>query len=394
MKKLLLIVLCVIYVKGFSQITVSTLTSEFNGAGGITLDNNGNLYIADFGDFLGGPDTDGIPNNVMKLDTDLNLTVYADDFTGASGNEFGPDGFLYQADIRDNGVYKIVNGSRELYASAGLVLPVGIAFDSSGNLYVCNCGANNIRKITPDGTSTVFSTGNGLFACPNGMTIDEDDNLYVVNFSNPFVVKITPDGNATNIGSTGFGNGHVDYDVNTNNLYIASFGGNKIFALNLDNLENGVFEIAGTGVAGNDDGDAFSATFSAPNGIAVSSDGDSIFVNSSATLNNANLNPQLVRVLTNVLSLSTNEYNLADNFKAYPNPVNDVFSIELNQFGNLEGLEVKIWDINGRTVMHRTDFDTNESILTLDLSSLNSGVYFYTIKSRMRTPKKGKLIKK
>ena len=394
MKKLLLIVLCALCANGYSQITVSTLTTEFNGAGGIVLDDSGNLYIADFGDFLGGPDNDGIPNNVMKLDTDLNLTVYADDFTGASGNEFDSNGVLFQADIRDNAVYKIINGSREFYASAGLISPVGIAFDSSDNLYVCNCGASNVRKIEPDGTSTVFSTGNGFFACPNGMTIDEDNNLYVVNFSNPFIVKITPDGTATNIGNTGFGNGHVDYDVNTNNLYIASFGGNKIFYLDLDDLGSGAIEIAGTGVAGNDDGDAIDATFSAPNGIAVSKTGDSIYVNSSVTLNNANLNPQYVRLLTNVSSLSANKYKFEGDVKAYPIPAKNEFILESSLIATTNNVSVTIRDINGRTINKFTQFNGSEpSKLRVDTSSLQAGVYFYSLESGKRTLKTGKFIK-
>ncbi|EDP71618.1 hypothetical protein FBALC1_04002 [Flavobacteriales bacterium ALC-1] len=383
----------------FAQITVSTITPSFNGSGAVTIDEAGNIYIGDFGDFLGGPDTDGIPNNVMKLDTNLNLTVFANDFTGASGNEFDSNGILYQADIRDNAVYKIVNGSRELYTSQGLFSPVGIAFDSNDNLYVCNCGVSNIRKITPDGTSTLFSTGNGLLACPNGMTIDENGNLYVVNFSNTNIVKIQPDGTATNIGNTVGGNGHIDYDVNTNNLYIASFGTNLIYYLDLDNLTSGTSIIAGTvvagtgmGVAGNDDGSALSSTFSAPNGIAVSKTGDSLYINSSATLNNNNLNPQYVRLLTNVLStLSLNDYEAATNeLKIYPNPVKDTFMIESN-FANTNDLSIKIWDMNGKNIEFNATSEASK--LKVDVSKLKSGMYFYCIKAKTRKIKIGKLIK-
>jgi len=167
----------------FSQINVRTISQPFNGSGGLSIDQMGNLYIGDFGDFLGDLDADSVPNNVMKLDSELNLSVFSSEFTGASGNEFDSNGILYQADVRDNAIYRIVNGSRELYHSKGLITPVGIAIDSKDNLYVCNCNVNNIRKITPDGTSTIFSSKNKLLACPNGITIDENDNLYVVNFS-------------------------------------------------------------------------------------------------------------------------------------------------------------------------------------------------------------------
>lgn len=396
MRKLYFITFLFLSTTVSAQINVSTLTPTFKGSGGVTIDDTGNVYIADFGDFLGGPDTDGNLNFVMKLDGNLNLTIYADDFTGASGNEFDANGVLFQADIRDNSVYKIVNGSRVLYASQGLSSPVGIAFDSNNNLYVCNCGLSNIRKITPAGVSTIFSTGNGLFSCPNGMTIDENDNLYVVNFSNSNIVKIDTSGTATNIGNTAGGNGHVDYDINTNHLYIASFGTNLIYYLDLDNTGAGATILAGTGVAGNDDGPAMSATFSAPNGVAVSKTGDSLYINSSATLNNANLNPQYVRLITNVLStLSTNELENSDrDIHVYPNPTNTELCIESNHAFSPYSLSVKIWDLNGNIVNSLPEINSNSVLkVDVDVSALESGVYFYSIKSGEKKVKMGKLIK-
>ena len=398
----LYIILVFISTSALGQITVTTVTPTFNGSGGVTIDSTGQVYIGDFGDFLGGPDTDGIPNNVMKLDKDLNLTIVADDFTGASGNEFNSEGILFQADIRDNAVYKIVDGARELYASEGLVLPVGIAFDAEDNLYVCNCGANNIRKITPEGVSTMFFAGNGLLGCPNGMTIDENGNLYVVNFSNPFIVKIEPDGTASNIGNTAAGNGHIDYDLNTNHLYIASFGAHLIYYLDLDDLDEGARIIAGTGVPGNDDGEALSATFSAPNGIAVTKNGDSLYVNSSATLNNANLNPQYVRVLSNVLETLSNDNgttdveDVADNiYKTYPNPTTDTFTIESNLSIRTDGLMIRVWDVNGNTVQSINKFNSAQtSKIIIDTSLFPTGVYFYSVKSKEGKLKHGKILKK
>jgi len=394
MKKLLLFVLYIICIQVNSQIQVSTLTSTFKGSGGVTIDNNGIVYIGDFGDFLSGPDTDGIPNNVMQLDTDLNLSILANDFTGASGNEFDSNGVLYQADIRDNAVYSIVGGSRVLFSSTGLVLPVGIAFDSNDNLFVCNCGNNTIRKITPGGVSTLFSSGSGLLGCPNGMTIDEDDNLYIVNFSNPFIVKIEPDGTVTNIGSTTAGNGHIDYDQNTKNLYIASFGGNQLFYLNIETLNSGL--MAGTGVAGNLDGPALSATFSAPNGIAVSKTGDSIYVNSSATLNNSNLNPQYVRLLSNVLSvLSTDDYEIPiSKVKAYPNPAADILTLESNALSSMENLSVTLLDMKGRVVKKVKELEiSGQKLINIDVSKLTAGIYFYSINENVNSLHTGKFIK-
>ena len=40
------------------------------------------------------------------------------------------------------------------------MIPIGLAFDTAGNLYVANAGNNTITKVTPAGvTSTFVSSG-------------------------------------------------------------------------------------------------------------------------------------------------------------------------------------------------------------------------------------------
>ncbi|GGG37887.1 hypothetical protein GCM10011344_43430 [Dokdonia pacifica] len=375
-----------------NEVVVTTITSEFSGSGGISIDSEGNLFIADFGDFLGMADPDGIPNNILQLDTDLNLTVYATDFIGASGNDFDSEGTLYQSDIRASAIYKIVDGERILVTATGIVAPVGIVFDSNDNFYVCNCGNNTIRKVTPDGTSTQFASGD-MFTCPNGITVDEDDNLYVSNFANPDIIKITPDGTITKIGETFSGNGHIDYDPNTRNLYIASYGGHQIFYLNIDNPV--MTDLAGTGVRGNDDGAGETATFSTPNGIAVSDDGTTIFVNCAVPLDGAVINPQILRQID--ITLSVNDTDLGINqVKTYPNPVTDVFTIETELPINTNNITIKIIDMVGKVVMDIRDISPENTTLkqSIDISEMATGNYIYTISNDSKQLYSGQLIKK
>ncbi len=42
-------------------------------------------------------------------------------------------------------------------ASAGLYDPTGLAFDSSGNLYVANYNSNTVSEVTPSGTVSTLS---------------------------------------------------------------------------------------------------------------------------------------------------------------------------------------------------------------------------------------------
>ena len=388
-----------------AQVNVSTLTPQFKGSGGLSLDSDGNLLIGDFGDFLSILDPDGLPNDVMILDTDLNLTQFSTGFVGASGNDFDSNGILYQNDIGASEVYKIVGGVRTFVTSTGIANPVGIVFDSNDDFFVCNCGNNTIRKVTSAGVSTLFASGS-IFSCPNGITVDEDDNLYVSNFSNGNVIKISPSGVATIIaitpgGSTsGPSNGHLDYFEPTRTLFIASHGSNRIFALRLDNPSQ-LIDIAGSGVRGNEDGDGANASFSRPNGVAVTQSGDSIYINSAIPLTNVPngpLNPQIIRLVTGVNSiLSVHDNALPELMvRAYPNPVEDRFTIESDLRKDYSDLSLSVHDLQGRLVNEIPDIRTEGSLLkvSMDLSELRSGMYLYTLIGEGKQLFNGKILKR
>lgn len=391
MKNLNILILFFLTTYGFSQVTVSTLTPSFKGSGGLSLDEEGNLFIGDFGDFLGIPDPDGLPNDVIQLDTDLNLTQYSTGFIGASGNDFDSNGILYQSDIRDNAIFKIINGVRTFVTSTGISSPVGIVFDSNDNFYVCNCGNGTIQKVTPSGTSTQFASG-GFFACPNGITVDENDNLYVSNFSNNKIVKITPAGVTSMIGETALGNGHLDYDINSRNLYIASYSGHQIYSLNIDDLK--MNPIAGSGVRGNTDGFGLEATFSTPNGVAISKTGDSIYVNCAVPLAGAKINPQIVRLITG-LTFGIEDRTVNYGQKAYPNPVQNSFTIEANIPSQYEKVVLKVHNILGSELLVLKDLPVVSAPFekTIDISNLGAGTYFYSVYSDAQQLFNGKIIK-
>ncbi len=393
MKTLQLVFFCMFSTCLFAQITVTTITSEISGSGGLSLDTEGNLYIGDFGDTLGGPDPDGIPNNILQLDTDLNLSIFATGFTGASGNGFDSNGILFQSDIRDNAIYKIINGVRTFVTSDGIVSPVGIVFDSNDNFYVCNCGNGTIQKVTPAGTSTVFASGS-LFACPNGITVDEDDNLYVSNFSNTNIVKITPSGTATTIANTQTGdtNGHLDFDEISRNLYIASYAGQKIYSLNIDDPQIEV--LVGTGTRGNTDGNADTATFSTPNGVAVSQTGDSIYINCAVPLSGTTINPQVIRLISGVtLSIEENarkKYHV----KTYPSPASNEITIQAILPIHISEVTITIYNLQGKWVKEEAMVSNSDLNSIIPISDLAPGAYLYSVSHKSKQLFNGKFIKK
>ena len=81
--------------------------------------------------------------------------------------------------------------------------------------------------------------------------------------------------------------------------------------------------------------------------------------------------PGFLSYFTNVL-LSTPENSLAD-LKIYPNPANEKLFIKTTE----TNYSISISDINGRIIHLSKSLATNE----IEISSLNSGMYFITIKS-------------
>ncbi len=273
-----------------SSYKVSTLTQTFDGSGGLTVDADGFIYVANFGDQLNNANG----KKVSRVDPNTGeVSEFANGLLGASGNAFDSKGNLFQANIKGNTISKITpQGDVTTFATEGFSSPVGITIDKDDNLYVCNCVGNSIRKVSPDGTSTAFASSN-LLTCPNGITIDENGNLYPVNFNNGSLLKITPDGTVSSLVTLpGGGNGHVHYAGGK--LYVSGRGANRIFEVT---LEGKVAQIAGIGTAGNNNGDGDVASFNVPNGIHVSNDGSKIYVNDRAVGVGSPLNPVYVRVI-------------------------------------------------------------------------------------------------
>lgn len=277
----LLVLVCATAAQG--QIRVSTLVN-LDASGGVTYGPDGMLYVSDFGPQLGPSEQ---PTSVYRVNPATGeSTVFATGFDGASGAAFDSEGNFYQAEPRGNKVTRINrDGSREVVAD-NLNTPVGVQLDDDSNLYVCNCGANEILKFDVDGARSVLASEPDLMACPNGLTIDGAGNLYAVMFGAGNVVKISSAGKLSLLGQlptlsggpNPIGLGHITwYD---GELFVTAIGTGVVFRMADDgsNLQT----IAGIPFAfSNLDGGGAVATFSKPNGIAISDDGKKLFVNVS-----------------------------------------------------------------------------------------------------------------
>lgn len=99
---------------------------------------------------------------------------------------------------------------------AGLYLPLGLAFDSENNLYICDSGSNRIRRVDRDSgvITTIIGTGQWGFngdgsalevnlTYPGAIAFDAQDNLYIADTQAHRIRKYDPrTGQVTTIAGT------------------------------------------------------------------------------------------------------------------------------------------------------------------------------------------------
>jgi serine/threonine protein kinase, bacterial len=222
---------------------VSTFVSTgFNSPTGITMDGFGNLFVTDQGDnLILGITTAGVVSIIAGTgfpgDND-DLTATKSSFNGPTGITTDGSGNLFIADTQNNSVRKIVNGPTvSTLANTGSALPYGLAVDSQGNLFITDGGTNKIIKYGLTATTSTTFAGSGSsgnadgtgtsasFNNPQGIAIDAYGNLYVAD--NSYLIRmITTSGVVTTIaGSSGSADG-IGAAAGFNNISSLAIDGN------------------------------------------------------------------------------------------------------------------------------------------------------------------------
>ena len=192
--------------------------ARFDGPTGITVDALGNVYVCDS------------QNNAIRKVTSAGVVSTIAGFTGTQGSA---DGAANAASFYD---------------------PIGIAVDSSGNLFIGDAGNGTIRKITPSGVvstlagsvglygSTDGAGSNARFRDPDALAVDAADNIYVTDSGNETIRKITSGGVVTTIGgiagTSGYASGSGSAALfqtpigiavdSAGNVYVSTYYGNVI----------------------------------------------------------------------------------------------------------------------------------------------------------------------
>lgn len=280
---------------------------------GVAVDGAGNLYIADSGN-----------NRVLKLAAGATTvtTVAGGNVTPAYSGDgglatqaslSGPEavavdgaGNLYIADTDNYRVRKVAAGTGIISTVAGngtkasagdggaatsasLKLPLSLALDASGNLYIADFSGNSIRKVAA-ATGTISTVTTLTF--PTGVAVDGSGNLYIVDSWQHRVWKMA---GGTGTKTAVAGNGVAGYNGDNGPATAANL--NQPYGLTVDSAGNlfitemvnrirkvdassGIISVVagtGEGAYSGDGGPAIDAALKGPTGVAVDLNGN-IFI--------------------------------------------------------------------------------------------------------------------
>lgn len=330
---------------GYSGDGGPATSAELNGPRGVTEDVFGNLYIAEYygqrvrkvtpsgtittlagngtqgysGD--GGPATSAELNGPYRVTVDLAGNVYIPDSSNCRIRKVSPDGTI--TTIAGNGDQGY-SGDGGPSTSAELTYPEAVAFDSAGNYYIADEGAEVVRKVAPNGTITTFAgTGVASYSGDNGpatsatldgpvgVQVDSANDVYISDQGNDVIRKVTAaNGTITTIAGTGTfgfaGDGgpatqaefyypaSIGLDA-AGNLYIPDVDNNRIRVVLTDGT---IWTVAGDGVEGygGDGGPAVNAAINVPRSVSVAPNGN-VYI--------GDFGNNRVRMLTPVLAAGT-----------------------------------------------------------------------------------------
>jgi sugar lactone lactonase YvrE len=335
--------------------------ARFNNQSGLCIDKLGNIYITD---------TKNHRVRKINIDGNV-TTIAGNGIAGFVDSTYEHSMFnepwgicvddnlnLYVADFQNQRIRKISNGRVSTIAGVGisgfkegykdsamLSYPRGLCLDDSGNVYIADSWNHRIRKLSTNGLLSTFAGNPDLigvqslgalkdtsrmfakFYTPTAVKFD-NGNFYITDAYNHAVRKIDVQGNVTTLcGGKGLGpdgGGNEDGDVtisqlntptelcvhpDSNCLYISDLANNTIRKLDISTKILSTY--AGNTVVGSADGLALESSFNRPRGIDTHK--GVIYVNDP--------NNNRVRRIFNDKKSVMNKNILSDNFEIKGNKI-------------------------------------------------------------------------
>lgn len=405
---------------GTAGVSVSLATSaQLNQPGGISVDNDGNIYIADSHN-----------HRIRKiLASTGEIVTVAGDGTANFGGDGGlaiaaqlntpggvavdANGNLYIADKENHRIRKVdaitqvistVAGTGTagfsgdgLATSADLNSPIGVALDGNNDVYIADRNNHRIRKLeiatgmlsTVAGTGTSGGSGDGGLATAarinlaTGIAVNSAGDIFIADRNSHRVRKVDAvTKNITTVAGTGTfgfsGDGSTATLANlgqvrqvavdaSGNLYIADLDNQRIRKVTAGNITT----IAGTGIAGfsGDGGLATLAMLNNPRDIVVDGQGNLLIADRE--------NHRIRKLTLNASQRVSNTPALKhQEMVMYPNPSSRLVTVKLSDM-SADKAVLKVVDIQGRSVAVKVVRQTGQ--IKLMVNHLKPGLYWVTV---------------
>ena len=223
---------------GYHGDNMPALKATIDKPFGLALDKHNNLYIADRGNNrIRKVDSSGLISTVAGdggfYFIGDNGPAYRASIAGPTGVTVDGNGNIYIADRSNNRIRMVdkqglirtimgtghqeYNGDSELGRETNLHLPFGVALDKNGDLLVIDRSHYRIRKLIMKGSKVTTLAGNGVkqfggdggpaqganLEFPHGIDVDSNDNVIFADKAHFRIRKITPQGIISTIVGTG-----------------------------------------------------------------------------------------------------------------------------------------------------------------------------------------------
>jgi sugar lactone lactonase YvrE len=262
------------------------LEARFAWLEGITINASGQLFVTDSDNLaVRQISPTGMVSTLAR--TDGSNSEFG--FTDPRGIAVDASGVVFVAD-GSKGRIRRVSKTGQISTLAWTPRPFGLAVEPTGNLWATQFASGGVARVTMAGAVLLqagsgesgFADGRGtsaMFANPSALAFDNSGNVFIADEGNQRIRKLTPAGDVTTFAGSGV---HGFFDGSgtqaqfrgprglafdsEGNLYIADVGNRRIRKVTPD---GNVSTVAGSGAEGFTDGEATSASFVAPTGVAV-----------------------------------------------------------------------------------------------------------------------------
>ncbi len=193
---------------GFGGDNGPATSAQFDGTSGVAVDSNGNVYISDVNNNRVRKVTNGVVTSVAGTGTAFPLSYPVALAIGSHGNLFIEERLFRIVEFANSRITAVAgNGTPSgscfeigSAADAGWGISVGIAVDTSDNVYIADGSANCIVEVSGDTATRVAgggTAGDGGLATsaqlrsPFGVAVDPGGTLYIADSLNHRIRKVS-----------------------------------------------------------------------------------------------------------------------------------------------------------------------------------------------------------